>query len=352
MRTTLLLLLLAALITRADCRLKSIKEFFRSDTNVDPTDDCTNNRNYVVQKNFDGTVLESKRIQQGNCIKVSAYHNEKLELRFYYANDYHNYTKIQVDPKHTQNETVSGIIVQIHQFDSHLVYTDKTTGQSTLYVKTNLTELTFTVPFEYNFLSLARNHHKDLEMWLDTTPPSNSMQSFYFTDYIVLVIELANIMVLVDLGLIFVLFFRRYNMDHSVHSKIMWFVLIIELLSLFYFLWRYQFYFWHVTVFFCFFISSLSINIFTIGNASLGVFLMTAIFEKHICQNIPVIKSVHRIFGYVSYVLMKVNVIFKIIIFYYVCELVPDIVLVAIVIANPLIWIFYFTAKLTRFYNA
>lgn len=352
MRLSLLLLLLTALIPQAHCRLKSIKEFFRSDTNVDPTDECTNNRNYVVQKNADEMVLETKRIQQANCLKVSAYHNENFELRFYYANDYGNYTEIQFDPKHPQNATISGIAMQVHQFDSHLVYTDKNTGQSTLYVKTNLTELTFTVPFEYNYMWLARNKHTDLEMWLDTNPPSNSMQTFYFTDYIVLLIELANIMVLVDLGLIFVLIFRRYNLDHSVHSKIMWLVLIMELLSLFYFLWRYQFYFWHVTVFFCFFISSLSINIFTIGNASLGVFLMTAIFERHICQNIPVIKSVHRIFGYASYVLMKVNVIFKLIIFYYVCELVPDIVLLAIIAANPLIWIFYFTAKFTRFYNA
>lgn len=327
-----------------------VVEQFRADTNPTLIDRCDNPRNYKVARNAEGIVLSSKHIADANCIQVNSYNNEDFVLRFYYAGEHNNFTAIYYDADHAQNATKNGIQMEVSKFDSRIVYTDSETGQSTIYVKSNLTQLVFSVPFAYNFMDVVENGRKTLSMWLDTQPPTNTMVTFYMMDYAVLILELFNVMVLVDLGLVVVMTFRRYNLEHEIHSKIMWLVVIMELLSLFYFLWRYQFYFWHVPVFFYFFVFGVLINVFTIGNTSLGVFLHTAIFEKHICQNIPVIKRVHNLFGYISYALMKLSLCIKMIIFVYIANLWPDWLMVSIVVANPLIWLAYFVSKVTDNY--
>lgn len=323
---------------------------FTAETNPNYIDHCENQRNYIVQKNSEGIVLSSKHIADGNCIQVNAYHNEDFFLKFYYKNDRGNYTTIKYDADHTQNTTKAGIRMGAYEFNARLVFTDKSTGQATVYVKTNQTQLIFTVPFDYDYLEIEKNGQKAVSMWLNTEPPSNGMVTFYILDYLVLLAELCNVMILVDLGLVIVMVYRRYNLEHELHSKIMWAVLVMELLSLFYFLWRYQFYFWHVPVFFYFFVSEIFINVFSIANNSLGVFLHTAIFEKHICQNIPAIKGFHRLFGYVTYALMKLSLAVKLIIFVYVAELTPDWIMISIVAANPFIWLFYFLSTLLKSY--
>ena len=313
-------------------------------------DTCSNINNYVTHQNADGIIVMSKHLSDRNCIQINVYKFEDLRMKFY---DLKNETKpvaFDYNPKNKSNITQFNTTMTVQELRSNLVYTDPKTGNSMIYLKTNMTEIIFDVPFTYSFFKLKKHNQIIGEMWLDVHSETNDLKSFNIIDRIMLVIDLLNIMVVVDIGIIFVILFRKYNIIHQVHSTLMWVVLVVELLSLCYFLLRYQNYFWSVWIFLAYFLFAITINIFSILNTSIGVFLLTAIFEKHISQNVPVIKRIHKYLGYLSYALMKLKLVIKILILIYNIGMKLHTHEVVIILINPVIWLLYAATKITKYF--
>lgn len=314
-------------------------------------DNCLNSKNYIVEKNSKGVILLSKHLAFSNCVQVNSYKSDNLKFVLFPSNMNLEPTVFYFESSNHLNITKNNTTMTVQEMDSDLVYTDEKTGKSIIYLKTNLTEIVFTISLEFEFISIEKKGHRIAGMWLDTHSYESKVQSFTFLDYIMLLLELFNIMIIVDVGLIVVLAFQRYNLNHEIHSKLMWLVLVFELLALCYFLWRYQYYFWSEKVFFYYFLASILINVFSIANTSVGVFLLTAIFEKHISQNVPVIKLVHRFLGYISYLLMKLSLIVKFFIFVFVVGISPRWPELAIVATNPVLWLLFWIYKIIKYYN-
>ena len=321
-----------------------------SQTTPDDFNTCLHPLYYSVEKNTNGLILMSKHLANSNCIQINTYSNEDLSLVLFKQNSHSDTIAFLFDKNHHGNFSQNLTNMTVQEMRSDLVYTDKHTHQTVIYLKTNLTEIILAVPFTFDYFELKKSHQKVAGMWLDVHPETNNLNTFNLIDYLFLVFELSTVMIIVDLGIVVVLLFNKYNLVNALHSKLMWVVLVTELLSLCYFLFRYQLYFWSVNYFLYYFLASILINVFSIGNTSVGVFLLTAIYEKHITQNVPVIKRIHRYMGYVSYLLMKISLIIKMFIFVVVIGIKPDPLLIGICLTFPLIWAFFFVFKIIKFY--
>ena len=312
-------------------------------------DDCLNTRGYVSHQNSQGLILMSKHLGSRNCLQLNVYKPSKVDLKFLKQDRNGEALSLQYDPSDKRNTTEGNVTMTVIDMRANVVYTDRATRKSVIYMKARTTEVILEVPFDYHFFELLKDGVIVFDMWLDVYPVTNALQSFTLLDKAVLIAETFNVLVLVDLGLLYVMLFRKRNLVNRTHSRLMWLVLILELLALCYFLFRYQLYFWTRPMLFYYFLVSILINVFSILNTSVGVFLLTAIFERHINQNVPLINKLHRFIGYVAFVVMKARVVFKILILVYVVELAISVNDLLAVLVSPVLWLLYAVFWLGKF---
>ena len=308
--------------------------------------ECLYNENYIMQESGHNTVLFSKHLDSVNCVKINTYKNKTMDFFFFHNADHTNYHKVAVVCAGNKHFSESGVTFDSMDMKTNLAFTDPETHQTIVVLKTNLTQIVATIPFDYDYVVITDRKDVNMQIFLDTKPPISSAYDFSFTDYATFYIELVTIMILVDLGVLVALVMKSYYLMVRLHSFTMWIVLVVELLALLFFLERYQLMFWTNALFLYYFVSSVLINVLQIVNTSVGVFLRTSIFEKHVYQNTILIKQLHKYLGFVSYFFLKLNLLMKCLIYFYFLKLTLNYKIIGIIGFNPLIWLFYFVFRL------
>lgn len=321
-----------------------------ADTTAEPSEhavhECLSNENYIMQESGHNTVLFSKHLDSVNCVKINTYKNTTMDFYFFDKVNHTSYQKVAVVCAGNKHFVEKDITFDSMDMKTNLAFTDPETHQTIVVLKTNLTQVIATIPFDYDYVVVKDRNAVNMQLFLDTKPPISSAYDFSFTDYIAFYVELVTIMILVDLGVLVALVMKSYYTMVRLHSFSMWIVLVVELLALLFFLERYQLMFWTNTLFLYYFISSVLINILQIVNTSVGVFLRTSIFEKHVYQNTILIKKLHKYLGFISYFFLKLNLLMKCLIYFYFLKLTLNYKIIGIIGFNPLIWLFYFFFRL------
>jgi hypothetical protein len=311
-------------------------------------DGCLYNENYILQQSAHNTFLFSKHLHDVNCVKINTYKNTTIDFYFFEDLNHTNYHKVEVVGAGNKHFYDQDVAFETMDMKTNLAFTDEETHEALVVLKTNLTQIIAAIPFRYDYLLVDDRKSVQMQIFLDTKPPINSVSSFSFLDYLSFYVELVTIMVLVDLGVVISLVMKSYALMVRLHSLVMWIVLVVELLALLFFLERYQLMFWMNSLFLYYFISSVMINILQIANTSVGVFLRTSIFEKHVYQNTILIKQLHKYLGVVSYFFLKLNLILKFFIYVYFVKLKINQTMICIIAFNPLLWVVYFLIKAIR----
>jgi hypothetical protein len=308
--------------------------------------ECLTNDNYIMQESGHNKILFSKHLDSVNCVKIDTYKNTTMDFYFFDKANHTSYEKVEVVCSGNKHFAEHGVTFDSMDMKTNLAFTDPETGQTIVVLKTNLTQVIVTIPFDYDYMVVKDRNKVQMQLFLDTKPPISSAYDFNLTDYISFYVELITIMILVDLGVLIALVMKSYYTMVRLHSFTMWIVLVVELLALLFFLERYQLMFWTNALFLYYFISSVLINVLQIINTSVGVFLRTSIFEKHVYQNTILIKKLHKYLGFISYFFLKLNLLMKCLIYFYFLKLKLNYNIIGIIGFNPLIWIFYFVFRL------
>ena len=316
------------------------------------TPNCLSTDGYQYRDSSSDLFIFVKRLNETNCLKVDVYRDEGFD--FYGVDQDGDYHKIWIDPSVNISLAKYGISVQSQPLEMDLALEDPKTNQTHIYSKDSLVGIVFTVPYNFTnaLISPPKGKKKNVvKIIFDTSEINKNPYAPTIPDKIFLIIDLINGLILVDIGIVIVLLFRGDRETNVLHRKIMWSVLFIQLLSLMYFLFRYQIYFIKESLFFDYFITSVMIDIFQIFNTSLGVYLETSILDKYVYQDIIFFKRLHRVIGFLAYVLIKINVLIKWLMFLFIMKGKVYIEEKVIFAGFVGIWVFFFSLKIRKLFS-
>lgn len=320
-----------------------ISILIKTQTLLTEDEDCLADAYYKMNINDVDLFIFTKHMGSANCVKILTRGNENLSLYFHNSTDTDSSFKKTIDfhPYKPLNTISHQIQFFSNVTDTNTAITDPQTKQTVIYFKRELRRTVLIIPYDYDIVTIKRESRKALRMFLDTSSHRLDKYSFNILDTCFLVAEIITTMVVLDAGLIIILIYTKMQWAIKVHRRIMWIVLSLEMVFLLYFLNRYQLFFYTELLFFAYFIVSMVINVFNVLNNGVGVFLDTSIQDKIAYHNTKKIRRLHRYIGFASYILFKIRLILKFVIYLLVANYPFTLEIFAILLVNPVIWLVY-----------
>lgn len=306
-------------------------------------EDCYSNSYYKLNVADTNLFIFTKHLESSNCVKILTRNQEELVLNFHGRKDTAKSfkKKIAFDPIIPYNMTEHSVNIYSNITDTNTAITNPKTKQTVIYFKTELIETVLTIPFTYDLVSVKTDKSNTLQIFLDTSVNHLDKYGFSIIDRAFFIAEIVTTMILLDLGLILILIYTKMQWAIKVHRQIMWTVLFLEILYLLYFLNRYQLYFYTEILFFAYFLISMIINIFNVLNNGVGVFLDTSIKDKIAYHNTKKIRRLHRYIGFTNYIVFKIRLVLKFIIYVFVAKYPFTVELWTLLLINPILWLIY-----------
>ena len=311
---------------------------------VDSNDeDCTKDAYYKLNVVETNLFVFTKRLGSSNCLKILTRGSDYLSINFHGENDSKSSfkKKISFDDYKPFNATENGVHMYSNITDTNTAITNPHSKQTIIYFKRELTKTVLTLPLTYDIVTVQRNSKDPIKIYLDTSPRNADKYNFNIVDQVFFLAEVIVAMIVLDLGLILILTYTKMPWAVKVHRQIMWTVLFMEMIFLLYFLNRYQLFFFTEPLFFTYFIVSMIINVFNVLNNGVGVFLDTSIKDKVAYHNTKKIRKLHRLIGFGSYLVFKIRMILKFVIYLYIARYPFAPQFWSIMLLNPLLWFFY-----------